>query len=306
MTNQANIAVLLATYNGSRFLAKFLDSLVAQTLKSFVVYVRDDGSSDGSLDIVESYASRLEIVVLRSEKRRLGAALSFLALLREAGDGYEYYAFADQDDNWNEDKLRRASAALCSLQDTPGLYFSRVEYVNEVLEHLGFSPMPRFAGLENALVENVAMGCASMINRPARALIVHATPSAIIMHDWWAYILVSAFGRIIPDDYVSLQYRQHGSNAIGVRVGKVSEYKTKLMRFLKRERGVFLVSDQAKQLVIWYRDQLNSRQQGMVNMLVAGKMSALGRLRLCIWSPFVRQRMLDTLILRVLFLLNRY
>jgi glycosyltransferase involved in cell wall biosynthesis len=305
MGSEKQIAVLLATYNGSEFLSKFLDSLVLQRLKSFVVYVRDDCSSDCTLDIVRSYASKLDIVVLRGDKR-LGAAFNFLALLREAGSEHEYYAFADQDDYWHENKLERACAALEHLQGRPGLYFSRVEYVDRRLEHLSFSPVPRYTGIENALVENVAMGCASMINRAARELVVNTTPNAVIMHDWWIYAIMSALGCIVSDDFVSLQYRQHGNNTIGVSVSKFDEYKTKVSRFLRRDRGVFRVSDQANQLRICYGDRLNRHQRDMVDMLAAGKTSVLSRLRLCILSPFVRQRVIDTLILKVLFLLNRY
>jgi len=305
MGDKASIAVLLATYNGARFISVFLDSLVRQSLKDFVVYVRDDGSSDDTIDIVRSYADKLDIVLLETQ-RRLGPARSFMALLRQAGDTHAYYAFADQDDYWNPTKLERASRALDGQDMEPSLYFSRVEYVDQNLSHLGFSPIYRRAGLSNALVENIAMGCTSVTNRAGRELILRTEPVSMIMHDWWVYIVISAFGRTFSDDFVSLQYRQHGNNTIGASVSLIEEYRKKVIRFMKQDRGIFRVSDQANQLMLCYGDRLSPDQRKMLDLLLDGKKSIFSRLRLCLFSPFARQRVVDTLILRGLFLLNRY
>ena len=89
--------VLLATYNGATYLSEFLDSLVTQTDSNFQLIVRDDGSTDGTLDIILEYTDRLSIEILDASPR-LGPALSFFELLRHAGDHFDYYFFADQDD----------------------------------------------------------------------------------------------------------------------------------------------------------------------------------------------------------------
>ena len=105
------VAVLLATYNGGRYIAEFLDSLLAQTLLPACVYVRDDGSRDDTLAIVARYQGRLAINVLPAGPR-LGPGLSFMTLLQAASPDYDLFAFADQDDRWLAPKLARASAAL--------------------------------------------------------------------------------------------------------------------------------------------------------------------------------------------------
>jgi glycosyltransferase involved in cell wall biosynthesis len=303
--NDAKIAVLLATYNGAKFLPEFLDSLVSQSAKNFVVYVRDDGSSDCTLDVVRSYAATLDIVVLQSEKR-LGPAHSFLELLGAAGEDCEYFAFADQDDSWHERKLERAVQALGQRCENPSLYFARVEYVNERLEYLGLSPVHRHVGYENALVENIAMGCTVMMNRAARALVVRTPAKSVTMHDWWVYLLISAAGRTIADDFVALKYRQHANNVVGASASLVREYVQKIFQFVRRGRDSVGLMDQASELTILYGDILSPRQRALVDMMRHGKSSFMYRLQLCLFSPFVRQRAADTLILRVLFLLNRY
>jgi len=305
MLNQAKVAVLLATYNGSQFISEFLDSLLLQSLNSFVVFVRDDCSSDNTLDIVRSHSSKLEIVIVEGGKR-VGPAYSFLTLLRAAGADFDCFLFADQDDYWHREKLERSCKALSQHHNQPALYFTRLEYVNDRLGHIGFSPLRRHYGLNNALVENIATGCTMAINRPARELIVRATPAAMIMHDWWAYIVISALGIVISDDFVAVKYRLHGNNTIGVSTSTFANYKKKLIRFIKRDRGIFGLLDQTNQFKACYWDLLDREQRHMVSMLVNGKRNMLSRFQLSIFSPFIRQTTMDTVILRLLFLINRY
>jgi glycosyltransferase involved in cell wall biosynthesis len=305
MPIEPKVAVLLATYNGSKFVAEFLESLLLQSLKSFVVFVRDDCSSDGTLDIVRSYSSKLEIVIDEGTER-VGPASSFLALLRTAGADFDCYSFADQDDYWHIEKIERASKALNQHRGRPSMYFARVEYVDERLEHLGFSPLVRHYGIKNALVENIAMGCTIALNREARELIMCATPVSMVMHDWWIYIVLSALGTVVADDFISLKYRSHSNNTIGVSTSVLLDYKKKVGRFIKRDRGIFGLSDQTNQLKASYWDLLSRDQRDLIDMLINGKKSVALRLRLFICSPFIRQRTADTLILRLLFLINRY
>jgi len=299
------IAVLLATFNGGRYIAEFLDSLVAQTETGFVLYVRDDGSSDDTLAIVASYASRLSIVVVPSE-RRLGPAHSFLTLLRAAPEECMYFAFADQDDRWLPTKLERACVSLESTPEIPSVYFARVEYVDEQLSHLGYSPDVRHVGFANALVENVAMGCTMMLNRVGRSLVLEGNPVRLTMHDWWVYLLICGFGRICKDDFVALQYRQHANNAVGGTPSLLTEYWRKLVQFLKRDPAVVSIAQQAHELKSLYGGRLSSRHRRVLEQLAPAKPSLLNRVGLCVWSPFTRQRLVDTLILRALFLLGRY
>jgi glycosyltransferase involved in cell wall biosynthesis len=298
-------AILLATYNGAHYLGEFLDSLVAQKGAEFEIFVRDDGSSDATLEVLRTYSGKLRITQIPASERK-GPAFSFLALLQEAGQDFDAYFFADQDDFWHEDKLGRALRFLSGHEDSPSLYFARVEYVDHQLRHLGFMPKSRHMGLPNALVENIAMGCTIALNAKARELVLSAAPASVIMHDWWAYIVISAFGKVVADDFVSLKYRLHGTNTVGASIGWFQEYWKKFKRFMKRDRGIFRLSDQTRQLQQSYSKMLSPDQQDLIQMMLRGKQSFLARIRLAILCPFIRQRRIDSAILRVLFLLNRY
>lgn len=304
-SNFPRVAVLLATYNGAKYIAEFLDSLIAQTEKNIVLYVRDDGSSDDTLAIVAAYADRLPTVVLPTE-RRLGPGHSFLTLLRAAADDCSYFAFADQDDRWLPTKVERARTALDTSADLPSMYFARVEYVDEQLSHLGYSTPARQLGFHSALVENVAMGCTMMLNRSGRALVLEGNPERVTMHDWWVYVLMAGFGRIIADDFIALQYRQHANNAVGGTANLLIEYHRKVVQFLKRDPAVVTIAQQADELKKLYSHRFNPSQQRMVNQLTSARSGFWNRLGLCIWSPFMRQRAVDTVILRLIFLLGRY
>jgi glycosyltransferase involved in cell wall biosynthesis len=217
------IAILLATYEGARFLGEQLRSIAAQTHRDWVLYWRDDGSSDSTVAIMEEFAATQEVnrvVRVTAPEARLGATDSFMRLLAaatEAEPEAPVFAFADQDDVWQPNKLARAWTALADLPPaTPALYCARQILVDAGLHRLGISPPIRAPGFPAALTQNIATGCTVVMNRAAARLVAGTRPPAASMHDWWAYILVAAAGgRILADDEPVVLYRQHRTNAIG-------------------------------------------------------------------------------------------
>ncbi|MDB5988690.1 MAG: glycosyl transferase, family 2 [Herbaspirillum sp.] len=304
MKNRSSV-VLLATYNGAAYLPDFLDSLIAQNTSDFKVIVRDDGSSDASLDIIRTYMSALSIEILEASQR-LGPALSFFELLKHAGDGFDCYFFADQDDYWHESKIARAVDKLSSEKENVGVYFSRLEYVDETLAHIGYSRIPRVIALENALVENIATGCTIALTGPARQLLLKNSPSRFSMHDWWCYIVVVAFGKVIYDTFPSIKYRQHTNNTIGVATNTFQNFWRRLRRFIRRDVGIYSVAMQATEFKRCFSDLLNVKQLKLVNSMTDGKAHIANRIPLVFVSKFVRQRWADSLMLRILFLMGRF
>lgn len=305
MTTEKTLAVLLSTYNGAKYLAEFLESLKKQTYKNFILFVRDDGSVDNSLAIVNAYSKLFDIIILPSYEQ-LGPAKSFMTLLEYAGDTFDYYSFADQDDYWNETKIERAVSHIITFKEKPVLYCSAQEYVNENLEHIKYSLKPKFIGLNNALVENIAVGCTIVINKPARTLVLGALPESYIMHDWWMYLLMSAFGQVIYDQHPTIKYRQHNNNTIGVATNICQEYYRKLERFINRDKGVFTIFLQATHFKLCFNSHLTQEQVKLLDFLLRGKINFIKRITLSFFSPFIRQKRVDRFILRILFLINRY
>lgn len=219
------VAILLSTFNGSGFLGPQLDSFIAQQHTAWTLFWRDDGSADGTLELLHNFAKQAggRSVHVPEQPDRLGIAGSFLTLLRAAlptlseGDAV---AFADQDDVWLPEKLTRGMAGLAEVPPgIPALYCARQVLVDAKLRHIGMSPpFVRPPGFPAALAQNIATGCTILLNHAAAQLVAASRPPAGTLHDWWSYLLVSAAGGVVlTDDAPVLLYRQHPGNAVGAQ-----------------------------------------------------------------------------------------
>lgn len=235
--------VLLATYNGARFLPEQLESLSAQQGVEWNLLWRDDGSSDDTPALLEAFARRTRRAApAAAPAGRAGAMASFMHLLAAAPAG-GHYAFCDQDDVWLPGKLARAQAALSEMPaGRPAFYCGRQQLVDAALRPIGLSPLPRRPlGFRNALVQNVATGCTLVLNDAARRLILAAPPPPPeTLHDWWCYLLVSgAEGAMRFDPEPGLLYRQHASNAVGTQASLLRRGIAALSRGPERFLAVF-------------------------------------------------------------------
>jgi glycosyltransferase involved in cell wall biosynthesis len=222
------VAVLLCTCNGEPYLGEQLASIAAQSHENWQVWASDDGSSDATRELLEDFKASIgtERMAVQSGPAR-GFAANFLSLACDSRIQAEYYAYADQDDVWEKNKLQRALGWLESVPaDVPALYCSRTRLIDQHDEHLGFSPLfsrpPSFA---NALMQNIGGGNTMMFNEAARKLLREAGADIqVVSHDWWAYIVVSGCGgKIFYDWQPSVRYRQHGANLVGTNTGLVAK-----------------------------------------------------------------------------------
>jgi len=248
------VSILLCTFNGQRYLADQLESFAAQTHANWDVWASDDGSKDDTQAILEAYK-------LKWGRRRLsiqsgprhGFAANFLSITRKASTQADYYAFSDQDDIWEADKLRRVIDCLQAVPgNVPALYCSRTRVVDANNEPIGFSPLfkktPTFA---NALTQNIGGGNTMVFNGAARELLLKTDESkAIVAHDWWAYMVVSGCGgKVFYDAYPSVRYRQHDGSLIGVNATWPARLIRIRMIFLGRLRGWVDINIKALQSV---------------------------------------------------------
>jgi glycosyltransferase involved in cell wall biosynthesis len=304
----SKVAVLLSTFNGEKYLDEFLLSLYEQNWSEITLVVRDDGSSDKTLQILRSNQSTSKInFEILPTGGHFGAAQSFLTLLSKAGDNFDYYAFSDQDDVWLPNKITRAVNNLYPISgNIPALYCSQMEYVDEELKHLQWSRIPRRIGFGNALVENVATGCTMVMNKISRELILSGLPETCLMHDWWCYLTISCFGQVIFDDYPGVKYRQHATNAIGAATAFADVLNRRVNRFFRAEGGVYRFSDQVRSLNEKFGDRLPEGKARILNLIISGKSSVLDRIRLAASKDIWRQRSVDDLILRTLISINHF
>ncbi len=224
------IAILMATFQGEKYLAQQLASITRQTHTHWSLWISDDGSSDETLSIIRDYAQRVgeHRVHLRKGPQR-GATANFFSLLLDSAIDADYFALADQDDLWYEDKLERAIRVLATsdMGATPALYAGRVLWVNAHDEPIGTSrPLRRPLGLAHALTQNIAGGNTMVFNRAARTLIQKAGEPSVPVHDWWIYLLLSASNASLHfDQQPTLRYRQHADNQIGAALSWRQKYR---------------------------------------------------------------------------------
>lgn len=224
MSSKARVAVLLCTCNGQRFLAEQLESIHAQTHDAWTVWASDDGSTDETRGVLEQYRTRwggdrLSVVTGPAQ----GLTRNFSTLAASDRIAADAYAFADQDDVWERDKIERAMHWLAGVSaSTPALYCSRTTTIEESGEVTGASPLfrrpPSFA---NALAQNLASGNTMVFNDAARQLLVRAERAGArpAFHDWWLYLLVTGCGgQVRYDSHPTVRYRQHGHNQVGANV----------------------------------------------------------------------------------------
>lgn len=223
-----SVEIVLATYNGAEYINSFLDSLLKQTYPYWRLIVRDDGSTDATKDILDTFKRAFpeRIIPIQDELGNLGVCGNFNQVLLHSKA--EYVMLADQDDIWLPAKIERTLLVMQSLRkkygnDIPLLVHTDLKVINAQGEVLAPSFWkyqnldPNFSTLFNRLlVQNVVTGCTVMVNR---ALLERALPipTEAIMHDWWLGLVAAAFGKVGYVPEATILYRQHGANHTGAK-----------------------------------------------------------------------------------------
>lgn len=225
-SHESTVDILLATYNGEKYLPAQIDSILGQTYENWRLLINDDGSNDTTRTIIEAYVeqdNRIHSVEL--ENKLHSAAGNFLALLKASTAPYAM--FCDQDDVWEPYKIAVEMEAMQQLEfehgfDVPLLVFADSVVVDEQLDTLypsfvsTLSFDPTTISLSRLLVENIAQGCTMLLNRELIETINQVQlPESIGIHDHWAMLIAAALGAFSYIPQPVLKYRQHIGNAIG-------------------------------------------------------------------------------------------
>lgn len=228
------IAILLATYNGGKYLRQQLKSLFDQTLQNFTLVIHDDGSTDDTADIIEEYRNkypdRIEVFYGHSCG---GPKENFLWMLSRVES--DYYLFCDQDDVWMPEKLERSIKVITEAEneihmedrnkEQPVCVFTDMRVVDEELNTISDSfiryigRLPSNTAYTQILIDNPAAGCTMCFNRALRDLVVGLIPSLelnnIPMHDALLLEIAAIMGNVVAIDEPLAYYRQTGHNAMG-------------------------------------------------------------------------------------------
>ena len=273
--DKEKVAVLLSTYNGTKYINEQLASIYAQEGVGVSLLVRDDGSSDGTCELLsgEQTAGRLSWYTGCNK----GPAFSFWDLLQQAPTS-DYYAFCDQDDVWDCDKLRVAVDAMRGDGDVPALYFCQTRLVDEALreiESVKISPLLTYG---EALIYNFVTGCTMVMNDALRRELVKYTPQYIRMHDIWVYDVAQAIGaRIHFDATPRMSYRQHGGNVVGQKKSMAFRWKNRWERLCEGEHIRYRL---AQELYKGYADDMSAENRSLTELVVGYRAGLLPWLKL--------------------------
>ncbi|MFC7850183.1 glycosyltransferase family 2 protein [Arthrobacter sp. NPDC057388] len=262
------VVVLLATFNGSRYLRAQLDSIATQSYPHWRIVVADDGSSDDTLAVVQGFSADYpgRVQILRDAP--VGSPRdNFFRLLRAAGPA-PYFAFCDQDDTWSPDKLDRLVGRCQQIEarnhGTPCLVYSDLAVVDAQLELVNPSfinhvrARPRDITHKTLLTENAIPGCAMLLNAPLADVVRvrEFDTSKAIMHDWWIALLAATVGHISYVPGALVHYRQHSTNTLGsVKRSGLAFILSKLLR--GNRSTVFQTYAQAAEFASAYGDLLD-------------------------------------------------
>lgn len=236
------ITVLMSTYNGEKYIREQIDSILNQQDVEIELFIRDDGSTDKTKDIIEEYTHQ-ENNIFFFDGDNIGVGNSFLSVLIEAKTRSDYYAFADQDDVWLPEKLKRAIDILkgkrgpscyCSNQilvDSNG-EFERIRHVN-----------PIDTSYMHILCNNEVTGCTMVWNKELQVILTNTTskPSQELLnkriHDVWVAMVASVVGKIYYDHNPYIMYRQHENNVVGAKKEKKFNIWKKKLKNPKLRNG---------------------------------------------------------------------
>lgn len=216
-----NINILLSTYNGERFLAEQIQSIQRQTVKDWTLLIRDDGSTDGTQNIIRTFVKEDKRIqwINEGQTENLGVIKNFYTLLKH--QKADVYFFSDQDDIWLDNKLE---VTLLEAQKydmaAPLLVYTDLKVVTQQLDICHDSMIRTQSDHANTsllqeLTENTVTGGTMMITHALAEEWV--TCEGILMHDWYLALLAAARGKLVYLDLPTELYRQHDANVLGAR-----------------------------------------------------------------------------------------
>jgi len=221
------VDILLAAYNGEKYIAEQIDSILNQTFEDWFLYIKDDCSTDNTLDIILKYESQYsnKIRVIKSDEATGSAKDNFFSMFRYSTS--DYMMTCDQDDVWLPNKIevtynKMKETAEKSNMDIPLLVHTDLKVVDENLNLISdslFKMQNLNSGrdnINNLLVQNIVTGCTVMVNKK---LLSHMNiiPEHAVMHDWWLALIASALGKIVFIEIPTVLYRQHKKNEVGAK-----------------------------------------------------------------------------------------
>ena len=272
------VLILMACYNGENYVRQMIASLLAQDYDNMQIIASDDHSSDETMHILqEMAAAHPDRLTCYQPPRRCGSAQKhFMHLLQTFHDA-PYVMFCDQDDVWHTDKVSKTLALMRSIEegDTPCLVHTDLRVVDQDLKELS----PSFChhsgldgnrlALNQLLVQNVVTGCTMLMNRSLAELACRSADcDAMMMHDWYIAMLAACCGKVAFLDEATIDYRQHGGNAVGAKNVRSAGFLWKRLRSGTMRTAIRRAIVQAQMFAQIYDDVLTAEQKELIRAFI--------------------------------------
>lgn len=298
---EKKVAVLISSYNGEKYLKEQLDSILRQTYQNIEIVIRDDGSKDETAEIIKLYQKEHDNIILQ-EGENLGFLKSFFKLLEF--ENADYFAFCDQDDIWLENKIELAVQALNQADDSkPNMVFGNSDYYDETMHLIGKGEQHKTFSFKNSLYECVAQGMTMTINNEARKTILANIPEKCLFHDWWTYMICSGMGNVLYSDETIVKYRRLPKNATaeGQSIFKIFAWRIKNLL-----TGDGMKNIRAQQLEYKHRfyDKISNENQKILDIFVQEKYNFLKAIQKAFYPHKLRRKLMDDIMVRILFMLG--
>ena len=300
----SKVAILLSSYNGEQYIKEQIESIYNQTYKDFHLYIRDDGSDTKCVELLRGLSKEYGFTLFEGDN--LGFAKSFMWLLENVKDA-EYYAFADQDDIWKKDKLERA---VCWFEEAckngeikgkrPALFHSAYDVIDDsgkVIDHFYFPE--KGYDFRRTITENHYSGFSMVTNRSLRNLMIRGEADKIGYHDWWAAMIVHAFGVSYSDDKVMALHRSHGDNVTTFNLSTRIKW---LMETMKNESDIH---ERAMEFDRCFGEKMKSRDKKILDLFTNDRYNLLHALKKCFYLRRWRPIISSEIVVRFLMLAGR-
>lgn len=265
-----SVAILMSTYNGEKYIQGQLDSIVNQTYIDWRLYIRDDGSSDRTKDIIKKNALKDERIIFinANYSKNIGVVKSFFSLLEFAKANY--YMFCDQDDIWLPNKIE-CTVQQANVQDMniPLLVHTNMTTFSDNLGIINrrFYGNSSIDNLNRMVSSNSVTGCTMLINNSMKSLIINDANSNIIMHDWWIGLCAASIGHIVYIESPTIMYRLHNDNLVGTDTN-LKDRMRRLFNYnheISRQKNAIL---QSRLLLLNHSNEMISSKRRIIEIFV--------------------------------------
>lgn len=303
------VEVLLSTYNGSKFIKEQLLSIENNASKDveIEIFIRDDGSTDGTPEMIKQISTNMSVKVILVEENNIGVQKSFLRLI-EIAPPADIYFFCDQDDVWFRTKIVDTVNCLKIHENFPSVCISGYYVVKKNLEIIGerkFDENTDFSVLQ-ILFANRVPGCVMAFNGLLIKELRKEIPKNVPMHDLYVLAVAQIVGKIVNITHPLIKYRQHENNVEGIQSSRIN-----ISKQLKKQQKIFSTkkantADLASHLLSVYNEKISPNDKNKLELVIDYPNSLIKKFKLMSYSEIYYHNIRSNFLTREKILLNRH